>query len=150
MARHPLPCRARAARVGWHTMTGSQADGPHDIDIAAMRRRLLAERAALHGVSTASAESRDPVALDQTSVGRLSRMDAMQQQAMALATEWRRAVVLARIDAALVRIEAGGADLRSTYHVSDAASARPMPPRPSAARPHCNCRRRSASLEQRD
>ena len=88
-------------------MSEPQTDGPPDIDIAAMRRWLLAERAALHDVSTASAESRDPVALDQTSVGRLSRIDAMQQQSMALATERRRIVALARIEAALGRIEAG-------------------------------------------
>lgn len=88
-------------------MNGSPADGPPDIDIAAMRLRLLAERAALHDVTTASAESRDPVALDQTSVGRLSRMDAIQQQSMALATQRRRTVALARIETALARIDAG-------------------------------------------
>ena len=80
---------------------------PPGLDLAAMRERLLAERAALLDASTGSAESRNPVALDQSSVGRLSRMDAMQQQAMALATERRRAVALARIDAALARIAAG-------------------------------------------
>ncbi len=80
---------------------------PPGLDVAAMRRRLLAERAALLGASAATADTRDPVELDQTSVGRLSRMDAMQQQAMALAIERRRAIALARIDAALARIEAG-------------------------------------------
>lgn len=88
-------------------MTGSNAEGPPGLDIAEMRRRLLDERAALRAASTGSADSRDPVTLDQTSVGRLSRMDAMQQQAMALATERRRAVALTRIEAALARIEAG-------------------------------------------
>ena len=88
-------------------MNGSPANGPPNINIAAMRLRLLAERAALYDVTTASAESRDPVALDQTSVGRLSRMDAIQQQSMALATQRRRTVALARIEAALARIDAG-------------------------------------------
>lgn len=88
-------------------MSGSCAEGLPEIDISAMRCRLLAERAALHDVSTASAKSRDAVTLDQTSVGRLSRMDAMQQQSMALATERRRIFALARIEAALARIEAG-------------------------------------------
>lgn len=37
-----------------------------------------------------NADSRDTVVLDQTSVGRLSRMDAMQQQAMANATRQNR------------------------------------------------------------
>lgn len=88
-------------------MTGSTGDMPPGLDIAAMRARLLAERVALTGISVASLESRGPVQLDQTSVGRLSRMDAIQQQAMALATERRRAGSLQRIEAALARIETG-------------------------------------------
>ncbi|MFC3003734.1 TraR/DksA family transcriptional regulator [Falsiroseomonas tokyonensis] len=88
-------------------MNGNPADAPPGVDVMAMKQRLLAERAALGGISAASAQSREAVTLDQTSVGRLSRMDAMQQQAMALATERRRAGTLARIEAALVRIEAG-------------------------------------------
>lgn len=88
-------------------MSGDAGEEPPGVDVPALRRRLLVEREALMDVSTASAGSRDPVELDQTSVGRLSRMDAMQQQAMALATERRRAAVLARIDAALSRIETG-------------------------------------------
>jgi len=88
-------------------MTGPEGDAPPGVDTEAMHRRLLAEREALLGVSVASADSRGPVELDQTSVGRLSRMDAMQQQAMALATERRRAAALARIDAALSRIPTG-------------------------------------------
>ncbi|WP_192898652.1 hypothetical protein [Crenalkalicoccus roseus] len=75
-------------------------DAPPGLDLAALRARLLAERGALLGVSAVSAESRDPVELDQTSVGRLSRMDAIQLQAMGLATERRR-------DAAFARMEAG-------------------------------------------
>lgn len=45
--------------------------------------------------------------LDQSRVGRLSRMDAMQQQSMARAEQTRRERVLARIEAALRRIDAG-------------------------------------------
>jgi DnaK suppressor protein len=48
--------------------------------------------------------SRDPVELDQSRMGRLSRMDALQNQAMALETERRRNVELQRIDAAMKRI----------------------------------------------
>tara|TARA_B100000575_G_C22993234_1_gene572606 strand:- start:292 stop:561 length:270 start_codon:yes stop_codon:yes gene_type:complete len=54
-----------------------------------------------------SKESRAPVTLDQQSVSRLSRMDAMQQQSMELATEDRRQQRLAALVAALLRIEAG-------------------------------------------
>lgn len=83
------------------------SEAPPGLDIAALRERLLAERAALRAGSDSSSGQRAPVELDQTSVGRLSRMDAMQQQAMALAAERRRAVALQRIEAALRRIESG-------------------------------------------
>jgi len=45
------------------------------------------------------------VELDQTRVGRLSRMDAMQAQAMSIETGRRRRQKLLQIDAALKRIE---------------------------------------------
>ena len=48
-----------------------------------------------------------PVVLDQTTQGRLSRMDAMQVQAMALETKRRREVGIKRIKAALNRIKEG-------------------------------------------
>ena len=51
--------------------------------------------------------SRAPVMLDQQSVGRLSRMDAMLQQSMELATEDRRQQRLVKLTAALKRIETG-------------------------------------------
>ena len=69
------------------------------------RQRLLSRRAELDEEGRASAQSRAPVDLDQDSVGRLSRMDAMQVQAMALATERRRIAERARIEVALKRIE---------------------------------------------
>lgn len=49
-------------------------------------------------------ENSNAVVLDQTSVGRLSRMDAMQGQAMAEEVKRRRDLELARIEAALGRI----------------------------------------------
>jgi len=66
--------------------------------------RLKALREELEALSTLSAEARDPVALDQQSVGRLSRMDAMQQQAMNQATEAKRKRDLVRIEAAERRL----------------------------------------------
>jgi RNA polymerase-binding transcription factor len=48
-----------------------------------------------------------PVELDQTRVGRLSRMDAMQAQAMSVEVKRRRELESARIKTALKRIEAG-------------------------------------------
>ncbi|RIA56238.1 TraR/DksA family transcriptional regulator [Dichotomicrobium thermohalophilum] len=75
------------------------------IDLDAAREVLLARRDELLALNEISAESREAVALDQQSVGRLSRMDAMQAQAMAKANERQRRVELSRIEAALRRIE---------------------------------------------
>ena len=77
----------------------------HELDAAAYRQRLIDTRVELIEMGTASEDSRRPVALDQQSVGRLSRMDAIQVQAMALASEERRQQQVRRIDAALRRIE---------------------------------------------
>ena len=71
------------------------------------RSALLARRAELDAEDRISAEGRAPVTLQQDSVGRLSRMDAMQQQAMAQAQERRRASERQRIAAALERIDEG-------------------------------------------
>ena len=49
-------------------------------------------------------EAEDVVELDQTRMGRLSRMDAMQAQAMSVETGRRRRQDLIAIEAALVRI----------------------------------------------
>ena len=76
-----------------------------DLDLEAIRQRLEAERDELLGLSAAAADERRPVELDQQSVGRLSRMDAMQVQAMAQAVEGRRRERLQRIAAALRRLE---------------------------------------------
>ncbi|MBW1762703.1 MAG: TraR/DksA C4-type zinc finger protein [Deltaproteobacteria bacterium] len=51
-----------------------------------LRQQLVELVAELEHTLRASADSASPVMLDQSSVGRLSRMDAMQQQAMAKAT----------------------------------------------------------------
>ena len=69
------------------------------------RTKLLERRKALEEEARLDDEGRKPVTLDQESVGRLSRMDAMQVQAMAQALERRRQAEKARIDAALKRID---------------------------------------------
>jgi DnaK suppressor protein len=61
----------------------------------------------LESIDTAASDSRATVVLDQTSVGRLSRMDAMQQQAMANATSQRRKAEIVQAKAALQRITDG-------------------------------------------
>ena len=75
------------------------------VDPERARILLTARRVELEKLSSISAESRDTVALDQQSVGRVSRMDALQQQAMAQATERHRMSDIAKIDAALRRID---------------------------------------------
>lgn len=67
--------------------------------------RLREELDSLRRASGATAEHRKPVELDQQSVGRLSRMDAMQQQAMATALEGRRNGRIRALEAALQRLE---------------------------------------------
>lgn len=74
-------------------------------DATRARKILTARREELESLSDLSSEARDTVTLDQASVGRLSRMDALQQQAMAKATERQRAAELGRISAALQRID---------------------------------------------
>jgi DnaK suppressor protein len=69
------------------------------------REKLLQLRAKLRAAAEAGKESAAVVELDQTKVGRLSRMDAMQAQAMAQASEQRREQTLRRIEAALKRID---------------------------------------------
>lgn len=70
-----------------------------------MRTALEARRAELSDLSRSTESDRAPVELDQTRVGRLSRMDALQGQEMAKAQEARRAQELQRIAAALKRFD---------------------------------------------
>lgn len=77
------------------------------LDKNAVRTRLLAERDELVQASESAGDARKPVTLDQQSVGRLSRIDAMQQQEMSLAQERRRRIRLQAIAAALKRLDDG-------------------------------------------
>ena len=71
------------------------------------RQTLQALAARIRAADAQTEGERVPVELDQQAVGRLSRMDALQVQAMALETSRRRAVELRRIAAALARIDEG-------------------------------------------
>lgn len=75
------------------------------LDLALFRAKLLARRGELTAEDQISAADRAPVTLDQDSVGRLSRIDAMQVQAMALAQARRRQSERFAIDAALRRMD---------------------------------------------
>ena len=76
-----------------------------DLDVLSLKKRLQ-ERLAeiLAGQSVRAGEG--SVELDQTRVGRLSRMDAMQQQAMSQAAAHLADLELQRIEAAFKRIDA--------------------------------------------
>jgi DnaK suppressor protein len=75
------------------------------IDRNRFRAKLEALKSELENPADTSAADRAPVELDQQSVGRLSRIDAMQVQQMALATEQRHKAELARVKAALERLD---------------------------------------------
>lgn len=69
------------------------------------RNRLLDLRKKLQETGDTAGDSTKPVELDQCVIGRLSRMDALQQQAMSVEQQRRRKEGIKRINAALNRIE---------------------------------------------
>ena len=64
-------------------------------------------RSDLLAVEESGQEAAQTVELDQTTVGRVSRMDALQGQAMAKESQQRRTIQLQRIEASLERLEKG-------------------------------------------
>lgn len=78
-----------------------------EMDVEHFRARLLQLREEITTLSETRSQSSATVQLDQSSVGRLSRMDALQQQAMAQNGQARAAATLQRIEAALKRCEDG-------------------------------------------
>ena len=87
-------------------MAPKRNDAPNGTSNYSNVRRILEDlRLDLLQQSENAKAARAPVTLDQQSVGRLSRQDALQQQAMANAQEQRRKLDLRRIDQALLRLE---------------------------------------------
>ena len=78
-----------------------------DIDVAALVARLAGRREELLRLASTGKQDLAPVELDQSRIGRLSRMDALQGQAMAKEISRRRTLEVSRIDAALSRVEEG-------------------------------------------
>lgn len=72
-----------------------------------MRRQLLRRRDELRTVGELAEAGTRVVELDQSRIGRLSRADALQSQAMSLEVKRRREQELQRIEAALQRIASG-------------------------------------------
>jgi len=69
------------------------------------RKNLIALKQALLKAQETGDQAEETVELDQSRVGRLSRMDAMQAQAMSKETGRRRRLKLVQIEAALQRME---------------------------------------------
>ncbi len=78
-----------------------------ELDLEHFRTRLHELRAELAAVADESSDAASTVELDQSRVGRLSRMDAMQAQSMAQETARRRQARLLRIEGALRRLDSG-------------------------------------------
>ncbi len=72
-----------------------------------IKKRLQTKMQELEELLNVSADDSAPVELDQTQQGRLSRMDAMQQQAMAAETQRRRRRDVQLVQAALKRLDEG-------------------------------------------
>ncbi len=79
----------------------------NETETGLMRARLLALQAELTDQQETGRDAGKTVELDQTSVGRLSRMDALQGQAMSQESGRRRGLSLQKVAAALVRLDKG-------------------------------------------
>lgn len=88
---------ATAIHSGYEPMTKDELE--------TFRKLLITWRDDLLSTSEVREEGSGTVHLDQQSVGRLSRMDAMQSQELAKAGKIRAEQQLRLIDAALIRID---------------------------------------------
>ena len=71
------------------------------------KQQLQDDKTALQNLIALAGDESNAVELDQSKLGRLSRMDALQKQAMSQEVNRRRQIELTRINAALLRIEEG-------------------------------------------
>lgn len=76
-----------------------------EIDLDSFKTRLEERRESILAGKKAMKQENEPIELDQARVGRLSRMDAMQQKAMSQASARLLDMELQRIKTALSRIE---------------------------------------------
>jgi len=75
--------------------------------LQSLRHKLEQQRDELLAMKDSQDEAGKTVELDQSRVGRLSRMDAMQNQQMALEAARRRQIQLRKIESALRRLDSG-------------------------------------------
>lgn len=78
-----------------------------EVQISSLGQQLEAQLEALQNQLRLSDDSTKPVTLDQQSVGRVSRIDAIQQQQMASANREQSMTLMRQVDAALKRIASG-------------------------------------------
>lgn len=78
-----------------------------DDELSAHRRKLNSQLRTLESLDETARNAAQTVTLDQSMVGRLSRMDALQGQSMAKATAQRRQLELVQLHKALKRIDEG-------------------------------------------
>ncbi len=78
-----------------------------NLDLEPIKQKLLRRREELLVDAVSGEDATKTVELDQSRVGRLSRMDAMQAQAMSQELKRRRELELQRISVALARVESG-------------------------------------------
>ena len=80
---------------------------PKEKELEVYKDHLLTMRIELEALEQDGQQGAETVELDQSRVGRLSRMDALQAQAMSQAGNRRRQQELQRIASALQRLEEG-------------------------------------------
>lgn len=78
-----------------------------ETQINQFRQQLLQLRSELLELSNTSDDAAKTVELDQAAIGRLTRMDAMRAQGMAVEAKRRRVLQLQKIEGALQRIDTG-------------------------------------------
>lgn len=81
--------------------------GMNDTQMTQIRQQIMARLAEIEAENALGRDAQGVVTLDQQSVGRLSRMDALQNQAMAKAQQTRRDAERTRLDTALRRMDEG-------------------------------------------
>ncbi|MFT4635748.1 MAG: DnaK suppressor protein [Arenicella sp.] len=80
---------------------------PERLKLISFSRKLNALKLAVLETERLANAAAQPVKVDQNSVGRLSRVDAIQSQAMAIANVKRQAKLLIDIERAFGEIESG-------------------------------------------
>ncbi|MGI9553824.1 MAG: TraR/DksA family transcriptional regulator [Thermodesulfobacteriota bacterium] len=78
-----------------------------EIDLKRFRLLLVKLRDDLIEAEESGSNETNTVELDQARIGRLTRMDALQSQQMALEAQRRRKIQIRKIDAAWQRLENG-------------------------------------------